>query len=195
MDNTVGSLTEVQRSIITGKLLGDGTLRKKANTLLEVNHSYKQRTYVLWLYSELQEYVNTPPKLRVSGTNRFSYRFTTRSLVALNRFYDDFYLAKQYKSIPRTLVLNGLSLAVWFMDDGSKSYRTVYLNTQQFDLVDQFFLLRVLDNLGIRAALNKDKKYHRIRVATDSMNRFRELVDPYILKSMRYKLPGRPRID
>ena len=41
MENAVGSLTEEQKSIIIGTLLGDGTLRKKTNTLLEINHSYK----------------------------------------------------------------------------------------------------------------------------------------------------------
>jgi hypothetical protein len=41
MENTVGSLTEEQRSILIGTLLGDGTLRRKINTLLEINHSSK----------------------------------------------------------------------------------------------------------------------------------------------------------
>ena len=38
MDNTVGSLTEEQKSILIGCLLGDGTMRKKKNALLEINH-------------------------------------------------------------------------------------------------------------------------------------------------------------
>ena len=34
----MGSLTDMQRSVIVGSLLGDGTMRCKANALLEVNH-------------------------------------------------------------------------------------------------------------------------------------------------------------
>lgn len=185
----MGSLTEVQKSIVTGKLLGDGTLRGRANKLLEVNHSHKQKHYVFWLYEMLQEHVSTPPKLRISGTNRFSCRFTTRSLKELNSFFDDFYSEKGYKSIPRNLQLNGLSLAVWFMDDGSRERKSVYFNTQQFDLDDQQFLLYVLEKIGIDGSLNKDKSYYRIRIFLRSMPKLKELVSPYVIPSMKYKLP------
>jgi hypothetical protein len=66
--NTVGSLTETQRSIVLACLLGDGTMRCRANALLEVNHGVRQRTYVDWKYQHLQNLVSTPPKLR--GSNR-----------------------------------------------------------------------------------------------------------------------------
>ncbi len=45
MDNTVGSLTQLQKSIIIGTILGDGYLRivkGKKNAILEINHSYSQ---------------------------------------------------------------------------------------------------------------------------------------------------------
>lgn len=185
----MGSLNEKQYAVILGCLLGDGTLRKKTNTLLEINHSYKQETYVLWLYDVLANLVGTFPKFRSSGHNRFSFRFTTLSLQELNHFYDLFYGNKGVKKIPETLKLNGLSLAVWFMDDGSKSRNSVYLNTQQFNTADHRILLEALKQLGISANLNKDKRYHRIRVSVGSMTRFRELVRPFMVESMNYKLP------
>ena len=44
------------------------------------------------------------------------------------------------------------------MDDGSKSRdRDVYLNTQQFSLLDQKILLNCLRKFGINARLNRDK--------------------------------------
>ncbi len=52
-DNTVGSLTENQRSIIIGSLLGDGAMRCKVNALLEINHSSAQKEYVDWKYQQL----------------------------------------------------------------------------------------------------------------------------------------------
>lgn len=60
MGNTVGSLTEAQKSIIVGMLLGDGSLRRKTNTILKVNHSHKQKEYVDWLYNKLEKLVLTP---------------------------------------------------------------------------------------------------------------------------------------
>jgi hypothetical protein len=189
VDNTVGSLTRVQKSIITGKLLGDGSLRRRKNSLLEVNHSHEQKEYVLWLYEELKPYVLTPPKLRKSGKNRFSYRFTTRSIPELNVFYEDYYSSnKAYKTVPRDLKLNPLILAIWFMDDGSKDRDSVYFNTQQFDLDDQIFLLEKLSEIGLQGSLNKDKTYFRIRLYKRCFERFNTLVEPLVLESMKYKL-------
>ena len=62
--NTVGSLTERQKAIIVGCLLGDGTMRCKTNALLEINHSIKQREYVEWKYDQLKELVSTKPHER-----------------------------------------------------------------------------------------------------------------------------------
>lgn len=186
----MGSLTDRQMSIITGKLLGDGSLRKKKNTLLEINHSHTQKQYVFWLYDELRNLVRTPPKLRKSGKNRLSYRFTTLSLKNLNSFYKDFYGSNGGKKrMPTTLKLDGLTLAVWFMDDGSKSRRSIYLNTQQFTKFDQQLLLRKLQDIEILATLNKDKSYFRIRLSQKTMGRYIELIKPFMIESMLYKLP------
>jgi hypothetical protein len=189
MENTVGSLTEKQKSIITGKLLGDGSLRRKKNTLLEVNHSINQKEYVFWVYQNLRNLVRTPPKLRKSGKNRLSFRFTTLSHASLNEFYSRFYSTGGKKVIPTSLTLNGLSLAVWYMDDGSKSRRSGYLNTQQFTYQDQLLLLGKLSDLGLKATLNKDKSYHRIRLSQETIGRFVDLVRPNMIQSMLYKLP------
>lgn len=186
----MGSLSEIQKSILIGSLLGDGSLRKKTNTLFEVNHSYKQRDYVLWLYSKFREYVNYLPKLRVNGENRISCRFTTRSIPAFNEFYNDFYFPTGHKTISKLKKLDNLSRAIWFMDDGSKSRNSVYLNTQQFSYEDQLQLVLMLkESFNLRATLNKDKCYFRIRISSYSISHFRELVLPYLHPSMLYKLP------
>ncbi len=77
------------------------------------------------------------------------------------------------------------------MDDGSKSHRALYLNTQQFDLEDQLRLLEILKaQLNIDATLNRDKTYYRIRIAVSSVGRFVELIRPYLLGSFEYKIPA-----
>ena len=184
----MGSLTEVQHAIVTGTLLGDGAMRCKTNALLEINHSAAQQSYVEWKYRHLAELVATPPKTRRGNGNRIACRFVTRSIPALTPYYLLFY-ANGRKEVPE-LQLTALSLAVWFMDDGCRSRNAVYLNTQQFDWHSQQRLLRMLaEQWGISATLNKDKTYHRIRVSVAGTVRLAEVVKPYLLPELRYKLP------
>lgn len=184
----MGSLTGVQRDIVIGTLLGDGAMRCKTNALLEINHSFIQRSYVEWKFKHLSHLVATPPKLRNGNGGRIAYRFVTRSLPELTPFYDLFY-GRGRKRIPE-LELSPLSLAVWFMDDGCRSRSAVYLNTQQFDSDSQIRALNMLkQQWDINATLNRDKSYFRIRIRTRSMARFRDLIIPHLLPEFRYKLP------
>lgn len=187
--NTVGSLTEAQCSIVIGCLLGDGTMRCKANALLEVNHAFAQRDYVDWKFHQLIDLCRTAPKARKGNGGRIAYRFTTLSLPQLTSLYRAFYQGRR-KVIPGLLTLTPLTLAVWFMDDGCRSHRALYLNTQQFDLDSQARLVEMLrKQWGVVSTLNRDKQYSRIRVAVGSVGRFREVIGPHLLEQFNYKLP------
>jgi LAGLIDADG DNA endonuclease family len=189
--NTVGSLSEAQHSIVVGTMLGDGAMRCKANALLEINHSVHQQTYVDWKFRHLAGLVSTPPKQRICNGGRIAYRFVTRSLPELTPYYRLFYDGG--RKVAPEVELTPLSMAVWFMDDGSKSRSAVYLNTQQFDVMCQQTLLWLLqDQWGIVGALNRDKSYHRIRLSVSGTTRFVELVAPHVLPEFRYKIPNDP---
>jgi len=93
------------------------------------------------------------------------------------------------KQVPE-LELTPLTLAVWFMDDGARSRRTVYLNTQKFNPESQNRLLALLrEQCGIAGTLNRDKTYHRIRISVEGTIRLAELIHPHVLPELRYKLP------
>jgi hypothetical protein len=178
----------VQRQIIVGSLLGDGAMRCKTNALLEINHSFHQRSYVDWKYRHLADLVRTPPKARKSNGARIAYRFVTRSLPELTPYFRWFYGTGR-KRIPE-LELSELTLAVWFMDVGCRSRNAVYLNTQQYDETSQSKLLRLLrEQWGIEGALNRDKTYHRVRLSVEGTGKLAKLIDPYLLPELRYKLP------
>lgn len=190
VDNTVGSLTAEQQSILIGCLLGDGTMRKKTNAHLEINHSYKQKFFVDWLYQKFRAFVLTEPKSRKGNGGRVAYRFATRSLPVFTPFYQEFFPRKR-KIIPRNLKMTPLALAVWFMADGSKSWRSVYLNTQIFSMVEQKRLMAMLrKQFGIESTLNKDKIYYRIRIGIKSVGKFINLIKPFVLKEFWYKFPS-----
>lgn len=190
-DNTVGSLSQTQLSVIIGSLLGDGYLRiilGRQNAFLEINHSIKQKEYVDWKYEVLKDITVGEPKERKIDNIRTAYRFYTKQHPELTKLYDQFYQNRK-KIIPNNLDLTELSLAVWFMDDGSKCRKSdVYLNTQQFDLIDQNKLLRIINKFGLEARLNKDKKYNRIRFIKSSLKKFEGLIEKHIIPSMKYKL-------
>src|SRR3989344_6547161 len=167
MDNTVGSLTQIQRSIVIGSLLGDGYLRivpGRRDALLEINHSFSQKEYVDWKYGMLHTICRSGPKMRHGNGSRLAYRFNTRQMPELTELHGMFYTDGK-KNVPSNVQLNPIMLAVWFMDDGSMcSVDNVYLNTQQFDTDGQEKCRRMLSRMGIETTLNRDKTYWRVRL-------------------------------
>jgi hypothetical protein len=187
-DNTEGSLTKEQEEILVGVLLGDGAMRKKTQALLEINHSIKQKDLVDWLYTKFKNFVATAPKIRSGNGKRVAYRFTTKSLPVFTQFYDRFFQNRR-KVIPKDLEITPLTLACWYMDDGSRCDRDIYLNSQQFSHEEQQKLCSLLrEQLGISATLNKDKTYQRIRIKKESVLWFMDLIKGYILPIFKYKL-------
>ena len=191
MDNTVGSLTKLERQIIVGSLLGDGYMRiipGRSNAFLEVNHSIRAKVYVDYKFKSLKRLCESSPKERSTNENRIAYRFFTKQHKVLTDLYHQFYQHGR-KIIPAGLMLDPVTLAVWYMDDGSKSRdRDVYLNTQQFSVNDQKRLLHCLRSLGIQARLNRDKHYFRIRIMKTSINLFMKIIAPHVIDSMKYKI-------
>lgn len=184
----MGSLSKIQQSLVIGNMLGDGYMRCKTNAHLQVTHSIAQRDYVDWKYQVLKTYVNTPPKSYRGNGKRIGYRFFTRSLPLFTPIFRRFY-SNGVKVIPSNLKLDQLSLAVWFMDDGSKSRKSLYLNTQQFSNKDQNTLQYSLKNaFGLSTNLDKDKKYYRIRFSVNDSKKLIKIIGNYVIPSMQYKI-------
>ncbi len=193
--NTVGSLTATQHAVMVGSLLGDGTLRKqgtRTNALFEVNHAWQHKEYVDWKYGYFQSYILTVPRRRLGNGKRVAYRFTTQSLPIFTNYYRWFYQNRK-KRVPEDLVLDPLTLAVWYMDDGNKSRSACYLNTQQFSIDEQRFLQSLLlKTFRVDSTLNRDKKYSRIRITTASTRVLENMIKDFVIPCMQYKLHDDP---
>lgn len=191
MDNTVERLNQFQKSVIIGTLLGDGYIRiipGRQNAFLEINHALSQREYVMWKYDVLKGIRAGIPKERSGNNLRKAFRFYTKQSKELTSLHLMFYRDKE-KIIPEDLALDPIMLAVWFMDDGSRCRDSdVYLNTQQFNEESQKTLIRMLSDIGLEATLNKDKQYQRIRFFKKSIPVLFNLIKPYIIPSMKYKI-------
>lgn len=188
-----------QREIIIGKLLGDGHIetRTRGRTYrLKIEQSERQSPYVDWLYQELQNLAASEPRRkvqRVNGKEYVKYWFNTASTGSL-RFYGQQWYPNGKKIIPRQIErwVTPLVLAVWFMDDGSiksQHHRAKIINTQSFTKDDIQRLIDLLDRkYGIKAKLRPQKEGYQMYLLSETIGIFENLIRPYILPSMAYKL-------
>lgn len=182
-------LTEIQRELLIGSLLGDGHLRKHGKKVVfEFSQSPKRKFYVEWKHRILGELAC--PKIYHHRNEREYYKLVTKTHPELDELYRDFY-RNERKTVPERIgkMLTPFALAVWFMDDGSKSKNAIYLNTQAFSVEEQFRLIKALRKFHLIFNLNRDGEYHRLRLLKRHNRRFLELVKPYILPEFEYKLP------
>jgi hypothetical protein len=185
--------------VLVGTILGDGCLeRNGVNVRLRIDHSLTQQALVDWKRRELEELGPSIPHVvrRVdgrTGTEHANYRFSTRSLPLLNRYFDLFHSGGR-KGIPAsitTLLTTSLSLAVWYMDDGSRRLdcRSGYLNTNAFSLMDVGRLQDCLrETFGISTAVHFAAGKPRIYIPKLQFSRFCDLVRPHVISEMSYKL-------
>lgn len=186
------ALSEVQKGVLFGALMGDGCVIPTAsgkNYRLQIEHCDKQKDYLFWKYEIFREFVISPPKHRVSLD---SWKFRTISHREFRWIRNVFYREGK-KILPRRLefLQNPLVLAVWFMDDGCLDKKRGYiLNTQNFTFEENVRLMKFLsDTLGLsELSLHRDKKYHRLFIKRKSMTEFKDLFDSFIHPRMSYKL-------
>ena len=192
------TLTKRQRELIVGLLLGDGHLETQNNRTyrLKVEHGIKQKEYVDWLYENFSEWVHQPPKARTKdsfGKEIISYGFTTYSSGFLRFYAQQFYSDKE-KIIPRVIhtLLSPLAIAIWFMDDGSwksSAHRTYIIHALGYRKSELNLVRKVFQKkFGIRVGIHKQYERWRIYVYSDSSERFRKLIEPHVIPSLKYKL-------
>jgi len=81
------------------------------------------------------------------------------------------------------------AFAIWIMDDGAADKRQLRIKSQPFSLEENLWLIKFLQaKFGILSTINVDRGKYRLRIADSSMNLLKELILPYIIPSMLYKL-------
>lgn len=191
------------KEIIIGTIMGDGHLAQlKTGVRLEVGHSEKQKDYVFWKYDELCELVGAVPHYLEFSDQRFcrryqQWRFKTLTHPYLTDMHDRFYSEKK-KIISReifSLLQSPLSLAVWFMDDGGRRNDCygLFLNTLSFTKEEHMLLQQVLkQNFALDSRIHWIQDGYRLYIPSHHAKHFCELVHPFMIPSMMYKLSFNP---
>ncbi len=181
------SFSQEQLMFIIGSILGDGYLDTTTRGYsLRIHHGIIQKEYVEFKYSLISSFVNSKPKR--SGN---AYYFRTVSHPLFSKLRSEFYSDRK-KVIPKLFLrknFDPLALAIWIMDDGAADKNQLRINTQCFSLKENLWLVKFLQTkFGIKSTINIDKGKYRLRIAGSSMNLLKELINPYIIPSMSYKL-------
>ena len=210
MDNIVERLQSLfpqQFDIIVGSLLGDARLecrsvgaRAPITARLRIHHGDKQREYVWWKYEQLKEFVVTPPK-QITWVNpkrnltEVSWYFHTRSIREFGILYQYFYDREKILPLYIEKMLSPQALAVWFMDDGSRTESGGTISTHSFIKDDQYRILAFLkEKYGIRVSVVKDRTQWKIALNQLAFAQLVSTIKPFIIPSMAYKIAD-PRND
>ena len=193
-------------SIIIGSLLGDGHLEKRnrgIGTRIKFEQSNKNVEYLMWFHSYLSTRgycnINKPElkkRIRKNGEIYFHYSINTYTFSSFNWIHDMFYMCsegKYVKIIPHNIeqYLTPLALAIWFMDDGSKLKKGAKIATNCFTYKELSQLCEILKNkfnLTITIHSGGKNKGNTLYISSQSMSTFSNIVKPYMLPTLYYKL-------
>ncbi|HEY4519881.1 MAG TPA: LAGLIDADG endonuclease [Candidatus Paceibacterota bacterium] len=214
MDNPVGrlksELSPLQVEVIIGSVLGDARLecrstgvRYPTSARVRVHQSDVQKEYVLWKYKVLENLCSKEPRRvmtwhdPIRNKNHYSWYFHTKTFPILSELYQWFYHDK-VKVFPEDIehILTPRMLAVWFMDDGSKtSHRSFTINTHCFSTEEQLRIVEVLKKcFDISSTIVKDRTKFKISIGSYEYEKFVYLIEPFIIPTMAYKIAN-PRND
>ena len=192
-------LTKIQKELILGSILGDAhiELMKSGNLARFIeSHSIKQKTYLNWK-SEILHNISRPIKNyscinKKTNKQYFFCNYYTNATKELLGWQKDFYNKKQ-KIVNKEIVkdITPFSLAVWYMDDGSidKISQRAFICSDCFTLEEHKILQGVLkENFNLNSKIVKYKEYNRLHFTVVETRKLCEIIRPYVIKSMEYKL-------
>lgn len=200
-------------SFISGCVFGDSHLYKNNNRCFQFKHSEKQLDYFLWKKSLLEKFF---PDANIRISDGKSINKNTGKIYKWNglfftsdyfqRIYNHFYdnNGRKFLNFGRLNQLTPLGLAVWYMDDGSLIFhrnrylkngertirgRSMILATNCFNYeehleIKKWFKIR----FNIEAKIYRQKEYNVIVLNATNSNRLIEVISPYIINSMFYKI-------
>jgi hypothetical protein len=203
--------TEKQIEIITGTLLGDGSLKMPLTTMrnssLSENHSLNQACYIDFKASELGEFINRTGNTIKKFTNSFNDSRKKKQVDREVKYYQTIshsfftkleknwykrdengnYIfnkkGEKIKIVPLDLVLTPLTIAIWYLDDGwhDPKRRRATLCTDGFNIQEVEFLCLKLQKMNIKCNISFHCNKPQIRISCYSYKNFIDMISPYVI--------------
>lgn len=194
------TITKLQKQVILGCLFGDGSISKLKNNNAKnpdfiVSHSDKQVNYLLWKKRILSNLITSTKTVKnKKGFNTRAdatiTKIRTKALPQLNRYLSNFKFNNGKKEATQQMLneLTPLSIAIWFMDDGSfsktKYANLIRLHTEAFDkksidnIINYFMEIYAIKfNFYTR----KNKRYGTLRInKKEQAQKFIDIIKDYI---------------
>jgi len=186
-------------------ILGDGSIevKQRGNYCLAITHSIKSEDYLYWKASIIEQVtswsINPQKGSGFSGEDGEYLRLRSSAHPWFTKVYERFYAPLGRKSIdPHALkLLSPLGLAILYQDDGSYHYsvkagHNILIHKLCFSRFELEALAKtIVDKFGIIFRINRTKNKglgYRLRMRASDKEKFFNLIDPYIVPSMLYKV-------
>ncbi|GIW67282.1 MAG: hypothetical protein KatS3mg096_150 [Candidatus Parcubacteria bacterium] len=196
-------ITKEQKAALIGMILGDGYLQStgKKNARLRLEHRAQHYEYLVWKMKLLPQLFQGKPKIikrQHPLTKRiYSYvRCQSNSSPLLGKLRRLFYQDGQ-KKIPENiekLLIDDLTFAIWFYDDGYYSkkdgYCAIYLGKISFaeaKLLSQAITNKF--NLKNKVVDKKNKGFMLYFPASEKI-KIKNILQKYFVPIMSYKIPS-----
>jgi tRNA-binding EMAP/Myf-like protein len=207
-------LTTQQKDAAIGKLLGDGSVGGNGgNRRIDYSHKIDHEEYVAYCDALFGMLAGTRAKSATSGYGTTMCRSKTKQHIAIDDFISKYSPVNENGRRPFKLNsaivndLSPLSIALWYMDDGSLNHnKTQYQRDRALIAVCAFneqevdWLVEGLAKFGItdvvkfkRKAYTGSKEYWRLRFNAEGAESLFTLIRPYVPPVMQYKLPPEHR--
>lgn len=194
-------MNKENRGILVGMVLGDGYLRKvsRNTSCIIIKHSYEQYEYLDYKAELLSKVFKCKkPAIRIIDNNGYKGAILFKGHRYLDILRKWIYIGGK-KTYSRKILnyLTPQGIALWYMDDGSliakkrdgkihafEMYLSTYTTKEENQVIIDYFK-EVWD---VNFTQTKNKGKYRLRCGTKEFRKFREIIEPYIIPSMRYKI-------
>ena len=194
------ALTEAGKQAVLGTYLGDGSIDERY--VLRISHCVAQEDYIRFTAQKLNFNIRASTQRAGYGAGLGVFK----GLCSLGTIFPEIkqLRRKGIKATPEVLSrLGTIGLAFWYMDDGHlcrdhryPDYHRAQLHTEgmsseELENIRDYF--RLAWNINIRIYDRNNTSGKTVRLDKSGSEIFFGLVAPYIVPSMRYKLPEKFR--
>lgn len=203
-------MNKENRGILIGLVLGDGHLKKFQKSgqqgskkpfyaMLDIRHCAAQKEFIEYKSNLLHSILGgKKPKVSFIINNGFPAYNIRKTNTYFRILHSWIYFNKKKtfsRKILNMLTIKGIS--IWYMDDGNLSAKKrngkihayeLFMNTYEDKTTNQTIIDYFKEVYGINFAQVKNKGSYRLRCGTREARKFIELVRPYIIPSMNYKI-------